>query len=55
MRLSAFILVGRKEKAGNTSRSFHRAHCFNVGEGRNSTCPNQSVFTVNASEVSVRL
>ena len=34
MRLSAFILVGRKEKAGNTSRagSFHHAHCFNVGE-----------------------
>lgn len=35
MKDSAFILIGRKEKAGNTSRpgSFHQAYCFNVGEG----------------------
>lgn len=35
MKNSAFILIGRKEKAGNSSRpgSFHQAHCFNVGEG----------------------
>ena len=39
MSHSAFILIGRKEKAGNTSRprSFHHAHCFNVGEGDTSS------------------
>lgn len=39
MKNSAFILIGRKEKAGNTSRpgSFHQAHCFNVGEGATSS------------------
>lgn len=43
-RHSAFILIGRKEKAGNTSRPgcFHPAYCFSVGEGvtssGNTTC-----------------
>ena len=29
-----FVLIGRKEKAGNTDRpeSFHHTHCFNMGE-----------------------
>ena len=51
-RLSAFILTGRKEKAGNSSESesFHRAHCFNVGEGdtssSNTTCWHQCVYSV---------
>lgn len=48
MRHFAFILTGRKEKAGNSSRLgfFHHTHCFNVGEGdtssSNTACQYQS-------------
>lgn len=40
MRLSGFILIGRKEKAGNTSRlrSFHGAYCSNMAEGVTCAC-----------------